>query len=85
MEIAGVRVELACCEKTLLSEIADKRFRRKDIAQTYALAIKSQEATDGLIDWKKVHQAIIDRWSLAAVHWIKEQAWSGKCFPRQAD
>jgi hypothetical protein len=71
-----VKVELACCEMTLLSEIADKHFTRKQVAQTYALAIKSQEAKDGLIDWKKINQAIIDRWSVAALRWIKEQAWS---------
>jgi hypothetical protein len=80
-----VKVELACCEMTLLSEIADKHFRRKDIAQTYAMALRGQEAKDGLIDWKKINQAIIDRWSVAALRWIKEQAWSGKCFPKQVE
>jgi hypothetical protein len=80
-----VKVELAGCEMTLLSEIADKHFRRKHVAQTYAMALRSQEAKDGLIDWKKINQAIIDRWSVAAVYWIKEQAWSGKCFPVQVD
>jgi hypothetical protein len=51
-------------------------MRRKDVAQTYALAIRSSES----VDWSKVNTAIINRWSPYALKWIKEQAWSGKCF-----
>jgi hypothetical protein len=80
MIIAGVEVELVGNEMVILGEIANKKFTRKHIAQSYALALRSQEAKDGLIDWKKINQAIIARWSVSAVYWIKEQAWSGKCF-----
>jgi threonine synthase len=71
-----MRIELAACEQTILAEIADKRMKRKDVAQTYALAIRSSER----IDWAKVNYAIMQRWSLSALKWIKEQAHSGKCF-----
>jgi hypothetical protein len=70
--------ELMDCENTMLTEIGMKEMKRKDIAQTYSLALRSSERDR--IDWGKVNRAIIDRWSLAALKWIKEQAHSGKCF-----
>jgi hypothetical protein len=30
------------------------------------------------IDWKKVNEAIIDRWSISGLQYIKQKAWSGK-------
>ena len=73
------RLELAFCTITLLSHIADKKQNRRDIAQTYALTIKSSEKTD----WSKVNAAIEARWSRYALDWIKKQAWSGKCFSKK--
>lgn len=75
-----ITIELASCESTLLREIADKKMKRKDIAQTYALALKSSESNS--VDWAKVNKAIMDRWSKSALTWIKERAWSGKCFQK---
>lgn len=85
MNFNGVRVELACCEMVLMGEIGDKHFTRKHIAQTYALALRSQEAREGLIDWGKVNRAIMERWSPNALGWIKKQAWSGKCFEEKEE
>jgi hypothetical protein len=59
----------------LLHEIANGA-KRKSVAMTYALALRSREQTD----WARVNQAIVDRWSLSALEWIKQQAWSGGCF-----
>ncbi len=73
------RIELACCEMVLLNEISLPEMKRKDVAQTYALALRSSEAKED-VDWAKVNAAIIKRWSVSALKWIKEQAWSGKCF-----
>jgi hypothetical protein len=72
----SIRFELADCTGTLLREIAEPSSKRRDIAKTYALALRSSEATD----WKAVNAAIIARWSVSALNWIKEQAHSGKCF-----
>jgi hypothetical protein len=58
-------------EGTLLSEIDDPRLTREDVALSYALAIRS----GGDLDWRLINQAIIDRWSLSALKWIKEYAW----------
>ena len=74
----GLTIELAFCEKTLLDEIADPRMKRRDIAQTYRLAMQSSE--NEKVNWAVVNQAIIARWSLSALKWIKESAWSGKAF-----
>jgi len=74
----GVKVELRNCETTLLQEIGIKELKRKDIAKTYALAMKSSECDR--IDWAKVNRAIISRWSMYALGYIKNLAWSGKCF-----
>lgn len=66
-----MRIQLIDCERQLLREIADKRLVQRDVALTYAMALGSDEE----IDWPKVNHAIIDRWSLSALKWIKERAW----------
>lgn len=71
-------IELAQCEKTILGEIADPRMKRRDVAKTYALTMRSSEC--GAIDWGRVNQAIIDRWSPHALEFIKGLAWSGQAF-----
>ena len=68
-----MRVELACCETTLLNEIGDPAMKRADVALTYAMALRSSEASN--VDWAKVHKAIMERWSKSALTWIKERAW----------
>ena len=68
--------ELAACTNTLLREIAEPTLKRRDVAKTYRFALQSSEETD----WKAVNAAIVARWSLSALNYIKEQAHSGKCF-----
>lgn len=60
-------------EDVLLREIADKRMKREDVALSYALALRTPDE----VDWPKVNHAIIDRWSMSALKWIKTYAW--KC------
>lgn len=62
--------ELCCCTETLLMEIRDNKFKRRDIAKTYFLAMTSTEKTD----WKKVNTAIIERWSISGLKYIKRLA-----------
>lgn len=68
-----MRFELANCEATILAEISSKVFTREDVAQTYALTLVSSERDK--VDWKKVNTAIMARWSVSALKWIKERAW----------
>ena len=69
-------IELMDCTNVLLGEIADKKFKQRHIAMTYALSLRSSEE----VDYKTVNRAIIDRWSISGLERIKEMAWSGKCF-----
>lgn len=68
-----MQIELAACESVLLSEIAMPQMKRKDIALTYAMALLSSERN--IVDWKKVNEAIIARWSFSGLEWIKKAAW----------
>lgn len=53
-----MRIELVNCTATLLAEIACPEATQKDIAKTYALAMRSSEQTD----WLAVNRAIMARW-----------------------
>ena len=57
-------------ELVILEEIADNKFKRDDIAQTYAFCRDSREK----IDWLKVNIAILNRWSLSGLNYIKSKA-----------
>lgn len=70
------RMELADPEAQLLAEIADKTMKRRDVAMTYRLAIRACRGPDGAtVNWHKVNEAIVGRWSLSALVFIKKTAW----------
>ena len=48
---------------------------QKQVAQTYALALRSSYPTD----WKRVNSTIEKRWP-KGLDRVKSMAWSGKCF-----
>jgi len=59
------------CENVIMQELSDKRIKRKGIALTYAFAIESDEE----INFKRINEAIMKRWSKAGLIWIKTLAW----------
>lgn len=65
-------VAMVDVEGQILREIADSRMKRADVALTYAFGLRQGDP----IDWAKVNRAIVDRWSLSALKWIKEEAWA---------
>lgn len=67
-----IRVGLVDVQGQLEREIADKRMTRDDVALTYAFGLRD-EPDD--VDWRKVNHLIIERWSIAALRYIKESAW----------
>jgi len=69
----ALRIEMMCCEDTMLDELASPGVTRRMVALTYAFALCSSERDT--IDWRRVNRAIIDRWSPHALHWIKTEAW----------
>lgn len=62
-------------EATIKNEI-EQGAKQNDIAQTYALGLRSTAETD----WAAVNHSIIKRWSVAGLLKIKKLAHSGKCF-----
>jgi hypothetical protein len=68
-------VDLVDPQGVLLREIADKRMTRDDVAMTYAFAIRQHDGGRDQVDFAKVNHAILDRWSMAALKYIKEKAW----------
>lgn len=76
MSDAQYTIEIADVEGVIAREIKNG-LRQKQIAQTYALALRSSWPTD----WAKVNQMIVDRWSESGLERIKKMAWSGSCFP----
>jgi hypothetical protein len=65
-------VAMVDVERTILEEIADRRLTRDDVAATYAFGLRDEMTT---VDWQKVNHAILDRWSLNALTYIKKRAW----------
>lgn len=70
---------MADCEGQLLRAIANKHCKRRDVARAYRLALNSSD--DEKVDWEKVHNAIVARWSYFAVEWISRQARLGNLEP----
>ena len=64
-------VQLLDCERIILQMVADKEAIRDSIVTPYAFAICSDEE----IDFKKINMAIIERWSMNALRYIKHKAW----------
>lgn len=67
-------LELMCCESTLMREIADKGIFRKGVALTYALMLRSSDRVH--VNIAKVNAAIIERWSVSGLEYIKNRAWA---------
>ena len=74
-----LRVEIADIEGVIEMEI-QQGLNQKQIAQTYALGLRSSWPTD----WGKVNRMIVERWSTTGLVRIKKMAWSGSCFPPAA-
>ena len=66
-----ITISLCRPTQTILNELEHREITQKSVALTYALAIRSREATD----WAAVNQAIISRWSVSGLERIKKMAW----------
>lgn len=67
-----VHVTMVDVEGQILREIADPKMKRDDVKLTYAFGIR--DCPDD-VDWRRVNHAILDRWSMNALKYIKEGAW----------
>lgn len=64
-------VEIVDPQGTILREIADMRMHRDDVALTYAFCLRQSDE----VDFAAVNEAILHRWSIAALRYIKDKAW----------
>lgn len=59
--------------EALLDEIGNEENTRDDVAISYAIAIRHRVL--GETNWRQVNTAIVERWSLSALEYIKREAW----------
>lgn len=74
--MSAIRFELTCVAEVIENEISQGCTQRQ-IAQTYALGIRSSWPTD----WGRVNRAILAKWP-KGLERIKKMAWDGSCFPK---
>lgn len=80
----GYRINMICCTDTICDEVAIQGMTRKDIALSYAFALKSQAQGADKPDWSKINHAILARFKMSSLEWIKKRAYdiaSGKVIP----
>ncbi len=74
------RVNLICCTDVIRDELA-LGFTQKDLAVTYAMAIKSEMQGADKPDWRAINTAILTKWQMSGLERIKKRAYdilSGK-------
>jgi hypothetical protein len=51
----GCSINLVCCTQVICNEVSHKEVRRKDVALTYAMALKSWAQKADVPDWKTIN------------------------------
>lgn len=82
--MSDIQMNLICCTQVICDQVAVKQATQKEIALTYAMAIKSaaQKADDP--DWGTINRAILARWKMSGLERIKKRAFdilAGKVQP----
>ncbi len=67
-----VRCNWAPDTDVLLAAVAQPNIKRRGVAAVYGGALRMEF---GLTDWKCVNRAILERWSMSGLRWIKHLAW----------
>ncbi len=65
--------KLVHAQEGILEEIANPKITRNVVALTFAYCIRQRDEDE--IDFKKINQAILARWSLSSLDYIKKRAW----------
>ena len=69
--MGALTIRLANPQRVILAEISNPVFKRDSVATTYAFCIRQNEECD----FPTINRAIIDRWSVSALEYIKQRAW----------
>ena len=65
--------QLVCCTQTICDEVR-QGLTQKEIAVTYALAIRSASVGADTPDWAAINGAILSRWKMSGLERIKKLA-----------
>lgn len=68
------QTNLIGCTQVIVDEVARPEFTQRDIALTYAMAIKSAAQGADKPDWRAINTAILDRWKMSGLERIKAKA-----------
>lgn len=82
--MTDLQINLVCCTRVLLQDVSTKQATQKDVALTYAMAIKSEAQGADKPDWLTINTAILSRWKMSGLERIKKRAFdilSGKVKP----
>lgn len=72
----GLTVEMVDTTDTILEEIGHPEMTPRCVAMSCVLADQSPDPTD----WVRVFRAILARWGMATLVWIKRAAATQACF-----
>lgn len=70
-----MRFYMTCCTMVLLNEIEELKLSQKDVALTYAAAMRSEKAGVDNPDWGVIGAAGQKRWGPAGWKRVKDRAW----------
>jgi hypothetical protein len=79
-------INMVFCTDTILQDVGAAEATQKDVALTYAMAIKSHAQGADKPDWSTINKAIIARWNMKALERIKKRAFdilAGKVDPKK--
>lgn len=79
------QINLVCCTQVIQQEVACKQARQRDVALSYAMAIKSAAQGADKPDWAAINGAILTRWKMSGLERIKKLAWDIARGKRNAD
>jgi len=79
-EVQPTLHELRCTE-TILEKIKDTRNKRKDVARLYRQLMCAKNCREH--DWPTINRAIIARWSISGLLYIKNLARCGRTSAKQ--
>ena len=71
----GFRINLVCCTQVILQDLSAPKVTQKNVALTYAMAIKSGFDGADKPDWETINRAILAKWKPSGLERIKKRAW----------
>jgi hypothetical protein len=54
---------------------AIKKLTLREVAHAYAMVMVFSALAGVQVDWKPIHQAILDKWSHSGLAYIRKRAW----------